>query len=69
MKKEYDFSTAERGRFFYSEATLNIPVYLDQDIESWFAEKVKSRGVKLQDLVNTMLRKDISLIQEITGRG
>jgi len=69
MKKEYDFSTAERGRFFHSEATLNIPVYLDQDIESWFAEKAKSRGVKLQDLVNTMLRKDISLIQEITGRG
>jgi len=69
MKKEYDFSTGERGRFFHPEATLNIPVYLDQDMELWFAEKAKSRGVELQDLVNKMLRKDISLIQEVTGRG
>ncbi|MDQ6968061.1 MAG: hypothetical protein Q9M14_05190 [Mariprofundaceae bacterium] len=68
MKKEYDFSKGERGRFFHTETTLNVPVYLDQDVESWFAEKAKSRGVELHDLVNKMLRKDISLIQEITGR-
>jgi hypothetical protein len=68
MKKEYDFSKGERGRFFHPEATLNIPVYLDQDVESWFAEQAKSQGVELQHLVNTLLRKDISLIQEVTGR-
>jgi len=46
MKKEYDFSKAERGRFFHPEAKMNIPVYLDQDIESWFAEKAKVRNVE-----------------------
>jgi len=69
MEKEYDFSKGERGRFFSSDATLNIPVYLDRDVETWFAEKAKAKGVNLQDLVNGLLRKDISLIQEITGRG
>jgi len=69
MKKEYDFSKGERGRFFHPETTLNIPVYLDQDVESWFAEKAQSQGVELQHLVNKLLRKDISLIQEVTGRG
>jgi hypothetical protein len=34
MKKEYNFSKGERGRFFRLEATLNVPVYLDQDVES-----------------------------------
>jgi len=68
MKKEYDFSKAERGRFFHSEASLNVPVYLDQDVELWFAEKAKSQGVELQHLINKLLRKDISLIQEVTGR-
>ncbi len=69
MKKEYDFSKGERGRFFHPEATLNVPVYLDQDVKSWFAEKAESQGVELQYLVNKLLRKDISLIQEVTGRG
>jgi len=67
MKKEYDFSKGERGRFFHAGTTLNIPVYLDQDVESWCAEKAKSQGVELQHLVNKLLRKDISLIQEVTG--
>jgi len=68
MKKEYDFSKGERGRFFHPEATLNVPVYLDQDVESWFAEKEKSQGVELQSLVNKLLRNDISLIQDVIGR-
>ncbi len=67
MKDEYDFSNAELGRFYHSDAQLNIPVYLDQDVESWFAEKAKIKGVKLQSLINELLRKDISLIQEVTG--
>ncbi len=67
MKDEYDFSNAERGRFYHSDAQLNIPVYLDQDVESWFAEKAKIKGVNLQSLINELLRKDISLIQEVTG--
>ena len=69
MKEEYDFSNAERGKFYRPDAQLNIPVYLDQDIENWFTEKAKAKGVDLQSLVNELLRKDISLIQEVTGEG
>ena len=67
MKEEYDFSNAERGKFYRPDAQLNIPVYLDQDIENWFAEKAKANGVNLQSLVNELLRKDKSLIQEVIG--
>lgn len=69
MKDEYDFSKAVRGRFYQPDTQLNIPVYLDQDVESWFAEKAKIKGVNLQLLINELLRKDISLIQEVTGKG
>jgi len=68
MKKEYDFSKGECGRFFRPEAKLKIPVYLDQDVESWFADKAKYRDIAIQKLVNELLRKDISLIQEVTGK-
>ena len=69
MKEEYDFSNAERGKFYRPDAQLNIPVYLDQDIENWFTEKAKAKGVDLQSLVNELLRKDKSLIQEVIGKG
>ena len=69
MKDEYDFTSAERGRFYRTDVQLNIPVYLDQDVESWFAEKAKLKGVNLQSLINELLRKDILLIQEVTGKG
>ncbi len=69
MKKEYDFSKGERGRFFHSEAMLNIPVYLDQDVEAWCSEEAKFRDVEIRHLDNELLRKDIALIQEVTGKG
>ena len=55
MKDEYDFTSAERGRFYRTDVQLNIPVYLDQDVESWFAEKAKLKGVNLQTLINELL--------------
>lgn len=66
MKDEYDFSKGQRGRFYHAEAQLNVPVYLDKDIEGWFAEKAQAKGIEVQQLVNELLRKDISLINEVT---
>jgi len=65
MKEEYDFSKAERGRFYRPDAKLSIPLYLDQDIEDWFADKAKAKGVDIQQLVNDLLRQDISLIKQV----
>jgi uncharacterized protein (DUF4415 family) len=65
MKEEYDFSKAERGRFYRADAKLSIPLYLDQDIEDWFADKAKAKGVDMQQIVNDLLRQDISLITQV----
>ena len=32
MRKEYDFSQGERGKFFKKDAKFNLPVYLEDDI-------------------------------------
>jgi hypothetical protein len=29
VRKEYDFSKGERGKFYRDEARLNLPVYLE----------------------------------------
>ena len=65
MKDEYDFSKGKRGLFYKPDAKFNIPLYLDDDIEKWCADKAKSKGIEVQELVNALLRKDISLIEEV----
>ncbi len=65
MKEEYDFSNAERGRFYRPDAKLNIPLYLDSDVERYFLNKAKAKRVTMQEMVNELLRKDISPIREV----
>jgi hypothetical protein len=36
MKKEYDFSKGERGKFFRPNGELNLPVYLEPDVAKAF---------------------------------
>lgn len=63
MKREYDFSGAERGKFFRPEADLVPPVHLDAGVRSWLAAHAESKGKTLNDLVNELLKKDIELIE------
>ena len=63
MKDEYDFSKAERGRFYRPDAVLNPPVHLDAEVLAFLAARAQARGVSLSDLVNALLKKDIELIE------
>jgi len=63
MKDEYDFSNAERGKFYRPGAQLIPPVHLDPEVLSYLAARAEARGTSLNDLVNELLRKDIELIE------
>jgi hypothetical protein len=63
MKDEYDFSKAERGRFYRPDATLTPPVHLDPDVLAFLTARAEARGVSLSELVNALLKKDIELIE------
>src|SRR5258707_335612 len=63
MKDEYDFSNAERGKFYRPGAQLIPPVHLDPEVLSYLAARAEARGMSLNDLVNELLRKDIELIE------
>ncbi len=43
MKKEYDFSKGERGKFFNPQAKLNLPIYLEPDIEEFIRKQAKKK--------------------------
>jgi hypothetical protein len=63
MKEEYDFSDAEQGKFHRAGATLVAPVYLEPDVLSDLQQRAAAHDKTLNDMVNTLLRADIALLQ------
>lgn len=59
MKKEYDFSKGERGKFFRPDVELNIPVYLEPQVAEAVREHARKRKTNIGSLVNQWLRKDL----------
>lgn len=62
MKDEYEFSNAERGRFYRQDAILTPPVHLDADVLAFLSARAAAGGMSLNALVNALLKKDIELI-------
>jgi len=65
MKKEYDFSKAEQGKFYRPLEELEIPVYLDKEVKAFFSKKAMKKNVDLSKVVNTILRKEMEMIKSI----
>jgi hypothetical protein len=63
MKDEYDFSNAQRGKFYHPDAVFSSPVYLAPDVDDFLTKLAEKKQIAVQDLVNDWLRKDIRLIQ------
>ncbi len=65
MKPEYDFGKGERGKFYRPDAVLNIPVYLDPDVEQVIRGLAERTGQDVESLVNEWLRNNIQIIQSV----
>ena len=63
MKKEYDFSHGERGRFFSGEATINLPIYLEMDNRDFYEEIAARSNKDISIVVNELLRADRRIIE------
>lgn len=63
MPSEIDFSKGTRGKFFKPGDRLNLPVYLDAEVQDYLSARAKARGIEVGRLVNELLKKDIELIE------
>ena len=61
MKKEYDFTNAEQGKFYRPLDKLDIPIYLDEDVKQFFIEKVKNKNFSLNKTINRLLKQEIEI--------
>jgi hypothetical protein len=65
MKKDYDFSKGERGKFYHPEAEFVFPVYLGPDVDDYMNKLAEERGLDVQALVNEWLRASIKLFKSV----
>jgi hypothetical protein len=66
MKKEYDFSKGERGKFYRSNAELYLPIYIEPEMMEVLSKFSKKKGVEVATIVNDWIKKDISIVETIT---
>ncbi len=70
MKKEYDFSKAERGKF-HRPKKIQRTLRIDADILQFFETMAEDAGIPYQTLINLTLRKfaneDGEIILKATG--
>lgn len=64
MRKEYDFSKGERGKFYRPDVELNLPIYLEPDVAKFVRELAKAKNEEIETIVNNWLRQDIALVGE-----
>ena len=64
MKREYDFSKAERGKFYRKGAKLRLPIYLDARVQNQLERIARSKGDDIGDLVNELVKKEMRLIRD-----
>lgn len=65
MKKEYDFSKGERGKFFKPNIELNLPIYLDKTTMETLLKFSKEKGVDVEDIITDWIKKDISIVNTV----
>ncbi len=67
MKDEYDFSNAERGKFFRPNLRPIPPVRLEPEVLDFLATRAEARGTTVNQLVNQLLKNDIESIRAAVG--
>ena len=64
MKREYDFSRAERGKFYRKGAELRLPIYLDAKLQRQLERIARKTGKDIGEMVNQLIQKEVEVIEE-----
>ncbi|MHB8252755.1 MAG: hypothetical protein ACYDEV_03455 [Acidiferrobacter sp.] len=65
MPAEIDFTKEVRGKFYHANTRLNLPVYLDREVQAYLSSIASKKGVRLSDLANELLKREIAIIEAV----
>jgi hypothetical protein len=63
IPSDVDFSKGVRGKFYRPELNLNLPVYLDEQVQQFLAIIAVRKGLQISDIANELLKKDIAMFE------
>ncbi len=61
MKKEYDFSKGERGKFYRSIEELEIPIYLDKEVKDFYLRIAEKKKTDINSIINKILKNEMTI--------
>ncbi len=69
MKKEYDFTDAEQGKFYREIEELDIPIYLDKEVKVFFMTHIqgKDKNFSLNQIINALIKQDIEISKKLAS--
>jgi len=65
MPAEVDFTNATRGKFYRPNLRLNLPVYLDAEVQDYLNAIAAKKGMPLSELANDLLKREIGIIEAV----
>lgn len=65
MKREYDFSKAEQGKFYRRSAAIRLPIYLDAKVQAQVERVARKNGKDVNELINQVVQKEMELIEKL----
>ena len=65
MPAEVDFTGAVRGKFYRPNLRLNLPVYLDAEVQDYLNAIAAKKGMPLSQLANDLLKREIGIIEAV----
>ena len=67
MPAEVDFTGATRGKFYRPNLRLNLPIYLDAEVQDHLNAIATKKGLPLSQIANDLLKKEIEIIEAVKG--
>ncbi len=65
MKKEYDFSKGERGKFYSRKARLNLPIYLEPKTLSFVESIAEKKNSDISKVVNDLIKTGMKIAEYV----
>ena len=65
MKSEYDFSKAERGKFYREGAEIRLPIYLDAKLQHRLEQIAEKKGKELGEVVNQLVKEEVERFEAL----
>jgi hypothetical protein len=65
MPAEVDFTGATRGKFYRPNLRLNLPVYLEAEVQDYLNAIAAKKGMPLSQLANDLLKREIGIIEAV----